>query len=138
MQPPPPYCSERPFQSVGRLTSNLIGGAAGSLGSICPSTLQKAGLAGTTRAAGEPALSAIESADGDCMAAESIFMPFCAEPARPLQAAAASPTRPSANAGDANSATIKPAPHARGAFIHIAISLASPCNPKTRTKVSHL
>ena len=52
LKPPPPYCTERPFHSTGRFTSNLIGGALGSVGSIWPSTLQNAGLADAMRAAG--------------------------------------------------------------------------------------
>src|SRR5215471_15070035 len=38
--PPPPYCTALPFQSAGRLTSKLIGGAFGSNGATAPSTLQ--------------------------------------------------------------------------------------------------
>src|SRR5262245_21916511 len=46
LKPPPPYCTARPFHSVGKLTWNLIGGALGSSGAISPSTRQCCGSAG--------------------------------------------------------------------------------------------
>src|ERR1051326_5834958 len=85
LRPPPPYCTERPFHSTGRFISNLIGGALGSVGSIWPSTLQNAGLAGAMRAAGVGARSDTVSREGACSVAESIRTASRA-PARPLQA----------------------------------------------------
>ncbi len=70
LKPPPPYCSERSFHSIGRFTWNLIGGAFGSNGAICPSTLQNSGLAGVTRAAGVGPRSATASGVGAIMLAE--------------------------------------------------------------------
>jgi len=91
LKPPPPYCSERPFHSTGRLTWNRIGGAFGSVGSMRPMTLQNSGSAGVTRAAGVGPRSATASGEGACIAAESILTEFSAGPASPLQVAAASP-----------------------------------------------
>src|SRR5262245_54816357 len=98
LNPPPPYCSERPFQSAGRLTWKRIGGALGSVGSIWPSTLQKAGLAGAIRPDGVAARSATDNDEAGCIWAESTCTASGAGPARPLQVAAGSPLKPAANA----------------------------------------
>ena len=45
LEPPPPYCSEPPSHSAGRLRWELIGGALGPVGRIGPCTLPKRGLA---------------------------------------------------------------------------------------------
>src|SRR5713101_5629681 len=89
LKPPPPYCTERPFHSTGRFTSSLIGGALVSVGSIWPSTLQNAGLAGAIRAAGVGARSDTASGEGVCSVTESIRT-ASEDPARPPQAEAAS------------------------------------------------
>ena len=52
LKPPPPYCTERPFQATGRLIWKLMSGALGSSGAMCPSTLQYSGAAGVMVAAG--------------------------------------------------------------------------------------
>src|SRR6185312_2917899 len=91
LNPPPPYCNERPFQSTGKFTWNLIGGAFGSSGAIWPSTLQNSGLAGVTRAAGVGALSATASGVGATMDAESIRTTLSVGRIRSPQVAAGSP-----------------------------------------------
>ena len=91
LNPPPPYCSERPFHSTGRFTWNLIGGALGSDGAIWPSTLQNSGLAGVTRAAGVGPLSATASGVGAIMEADSIRTALSVGRIRSLQVAAGSP-----------------------------------------------
>src|SRR5450631_4547797 len=91
LKPPPPYCTERPFHSAGKFASNLIGGALVSVGSIWPSTLQNAGLAGAMRAAGVGPRSDTASGEGVCSVAESTRK-ASKDPARPLQAEAASST----------------------------------------------
>src|SRR5215475_15722187 len=110
LKPPPPYCSERPFHSTGRFTSKRIGGALGSTGSRCPSTLQKAGFAGAMRVAGVGARSETESDDGACNVLESMRTSPSPCPTRPPQVLAASPTIVAANPEDvavkkANTAT---------------------------------
>src|SRR5262249_61192860 len=72
LNPPPPYCSARPFQSSGKLIWKLMFGAFGSIGLIWPSTLQKEGVAGVILAAGVGALSATANATAGTMAALSI------------------------------------------------------------------
>ena len=91
LKPPPPYCSERPFHSTGRLTWNLIGGALGSDGAIWPSTLQNSGLAGVTRAAGVGPLSATASGVGATMEAELIRTALSVGRIRSPQVVAGSP-----------------------------------------------
>ena len=91
LKPPPPYCSERPFHSTGRLTWKRIGGALGSVGSMRPMTLQNSGLAGVMRPAGVGPRSATASCDGACMAAESMRTALSAGPTSPLQVVAGSP-----------------------------------------------
>src|SRR5262249_24896682 len=118
LKPPPPYCSERLFHSTGRLTWNLTGGALGSVGSIWPSTLQKAGLAGVIRAAGVGACSDSDRCEADCMAALSIRTDCHADPARPLQVAAGSPAKLAASAaGAANEAANAPPSQGRAVAI---------------------
>src|SRR5262245_21619579 len=90
LKPPPPYCSERPFQSSGRLTWKLMLGALGSIGLMWPSTLQKEGVAGVMRAAGLGALSATANGTAGTIAALStIAGPLW----RPIADAATSPER---------------------------------------------
>ena len=58
-EPPPPYCTALPFQSAGRLTSKLTGGAFGSIGATAPSTLQYSRIApGLSGSAGTVAICA--------------------------------------------------------------------------------
>jgi hypothetical protein len=52
-----------------------------------------------------------------------------AEPAKPLQVVAGSPVNPSANAGDANIASIMPTPQARGGLIDRIIFVPFPFVP---------
>ena len=52
LKPPPPYCKERPFHSVGRFTSKRIAGAVGSTATMRPRTLQYCGMAGVMTASG--------------------------------------------------------------------------------------
>src|SRR5690349_19173804 len=75
-----------------------------------PSTLQKAGLDGETRAAGVGACSDSNRCDGDCMAALSIRTACHAAPARPLQVAAGSPVKLPASAAGAASRTANAPP----------------------------
>src|SRR5215510_9067652 len=72
LNPPPPYCSARPFQSSGKLIWKLMLGALGSIGLIWPSTLQKEGVAGVILAAWVCALSATANTAAGTMAALSI------------------------------------------------------------------
>src|SRR5271166_5840618 len=72
LNPPPPYCSARLFQSTGRLSSKRIGGVFGLIDSMRPRTSQNAGLAGDTRLAGVGAFSATVIGYGFCSTLESI------------------------------------------------------------------
>src|SRR3954470_21789528 len=122
LKPPPPYCTERPFHSTGRLTWNLIGGALGSVGSIWPSTLQKAGLAGGARPDGVGPRSATASGDGASNVAESIFT-ASAPPVRPLQTVSASSASVIASALSALMAAIAPTSHAQSfALFRVIVS----------------
>src|SRR5262245_10859658 len=72
LKPPPPYCSERPFHSSGRLIWKLMRGAAGSIGSMWPSTVQYDGVAGVMRAEGVGPFSATANGTAATIAALSI------------------------------------------------------------------
>src|SRR3569832_835910 len=88
-----------------------MGGALGSTGSIWPSTLHKAGLAGVTRPDGVGPRSATASGDGDCNVAESIFT-ASVPPLRSLQTVSAFSARVSAKAEFAVRAAAAPTNHA--------------------------
>src|SRR5262245_1610659 len=72
LKPPPPYCTERPFQSRGRLSWKLMLGAVGSIGLRWPRTLQKGGVAGVMRAPGVGPFSATAKGRAATIAALSI------------------------------------------------------------------
>jgi hypothetical protein len=69
---PPPYWTDRPFQSSGRLIWKLMLGALGSIGLMWPRTLQKDGVAGVMRAAGVGPRSATAKGTAATIAALSI------------------------------------------------------------------
>ncbi len=91
LKPPPPYWTLRPFQAVGRLTSNLIGGAFGSLGAIAPSTLQYCGVAGLIVPAGVGPRSATDNEAASTSVADSTVAASTTVPASAAHPVLASP-----------------------------------------------
>ncbi|BAM91225.1 major facilitator superfamily protein [Bradyrhizobium oligotrophicum S58] len=80
-------------------------------------------MAGTTRAAGEPAFSATDNSDGVCIAAVSIRTAPSDMPANPLQVVAASPSQVAALAQDSPVSELKTAiALARGKLVHLMVS----------------
>src|SRR5436190_15980787 len=75
-----------------------------------PSTLQNAGFAGTTRAAGVGARSATASGEAACRVAESICTAPDAAPAMPPQVAVGSPTIFAAGDGETAARTARKPP----------------------------
>src|SRR6185369_16301764 len=82
------YCSELPFQSVGRLTWKRIGGAFASTGAIAPITWQYSGSAGAiaTSGGGGPngTFGRTASGEGATSTADSMVAPPVG---RPMEAA---------------------------------------------------
>src|SRR4029077_17362695 len=119
LKPPPPYWTDRPFQSSGKLIWKLMLGALGSIGLMWPRTLQKDGVAGVMRAPGVGPCSATAKGTAATIAALSIA---AAALGRPITEAG----RPSLTRAAQASSVLSPNGMAWTGFPTIAAMLITP------------